>query len=92
MWQKAIKQLMINIRTRNSHEIEEARLSLKQAQNEISQYEETLLENRKLSEKELFSFRISESVRRLCAYARDFGEVLLNLKMYDEMIVSNRSE
>jgi len=92
MWQKAIKQLMINIRTRNSHEIEEARLSLKQAQNEISQYEETLLENRKLSEKELFSFRISESVRRLCAYARDFGEVLLNLKMYDEMIVSSRSK
>ena len=92
MWQKAIKQLMINIRTRNSHEIEEARLSLKQAQNEISQFEETLLENRKLSAEELFFFRISESVRRLCAYARDFGEVLLNLKMYDEMVVSNLSD
>lgn len=91
MWQKAIKQLMINIRTRDSHEIEEARLSLKQAQNEISQFEETLLANRKLSEEELFFFRISESVRRLCAYARDFGEVLLNLKMYDEMIVDNIS-
>ena len=92
MWQKAIKQLMINIRTRDSHEIEEARLSLKQAQNEISQYEETLLEDRKLSAEELFFFRISESVRRLCAYARDFGEVLLNLKMYDEMVVSNLSD
>jgi phosphate uptake regulator len=91
MWQKAIKQLMINIRTRDSHEIEESRMSLKQAQNEISDYEETLLENRKLSVDELFFFRISESVRRLCAYARDFGEVLLNLKMYDEMVISNRS-
>jgi hypothetical protein len=91
MWQKAIKQLMINIRTRDSHEIEESRMSLKQAQNEISEYEETLLENRKLSVEELFFFRISESVRRLCAYARDFGEVLLNLKMYDEMVISNRS-
>ena len=92
LWQKAIKQLMINIRTRNSYEIEEARLSLKKAQNEISQYEEKLLENRKLSEDELFFFRISESVRRLCAYARDFGEVLLNLKMYDEMVISNPSD
>jgi len=91
MWQKAIKQLMINIRTRDSHEIEEARLSLKLAQNEISKFEETLLANRKLSEEELFFFRISESVRRLCAYARDFGEVLLNLKMYDEMRVDNVS-
>jgi len=91
MWQKAIKQLMINIRKRDSYEIEESRMSLKQAQNEISEYEETLLENRKLSGEELFFFRISESVRRLCAYARDFGEVLLNLKMYDEMIVGSTS-
>lgn len=86
-WQKAIKQLMINIRTRDSYEIEEARLSLKSAQNEITQYEESLLEGGKLSEEQILLFRISESVRRLCAYARDFGEVLLNLKMYDEMIV-----
>ena len=91
MWQKAIKQLMINIRKRDSYEIEESRMSLKQAQNEISEYEVTLLENRKLSGEELFFFRISESVRRLCAYARDFGEVLLNLKMYDEMIVGSTS-
>jgi phosphate uptake regulator len=91
-WQKAIKQLMINIRTRDSHEIEEARLSLKLAQNEITQYEETLLEGGKLSEEQILLFRISESVRRLCAYARDFGEVLLNLKMYDEMIVDKVSK
>jgi len=87
-WQNAIKQLMINIRTRDSHEIEEARLSLKSAQNEITQYEEKLLEGGKLSEEQILLFRVSESVRRLCAYARDFGEVLLNLKMYDEMIVN----
>jgi hypothetical protein len=28
---------------------------------------------------------ISESVRRLCAYSRDFGEVLLNMKIATEM-------
>ena len=38
----------------------------------------------------LLLFRLSESVRRLCAYARDFGEILLNLKLYDEMIAKKR--
>ena len=90
-WQKAIKQLMINIRTRDSYEIEEARITLKSAQNEITIYEENLLEGSKLSKEQISLFRISESVRRLCAYARDFGEVLLNLKMYDEMIVDQNN-
>ena len=89
-WQKAIKQLMINIRTRDSYEIEEARITLKSAQNEITIYEEKLLEGSKLSKQKISLFRISESVRRLCAYARDFGEVLLNLKMYDEMIIDKK--
>ena len=77
---------MINIRTRNSFEIEESRQSLKQSQIQISEYEEKLIEGRKMSKSDLLLFRLSESVRRLCAYARDFGEILLNLKLYDEMI------
>lgn len=87
VWQRAIKQLMITIRTRDSNEIEEARSSLKQAQTAIMNFEEQLVEGRKLSKKDLFQFRMSESIRRLCAYARDFGEILLNIKMYDEMII-----
>ena len=85
-WQEAIKKLMINIRTRNSFEIEESRQSLKQSQIQISEYEEELIEGRRMSKSDLLLFRLSESVRRLCAYARDFGEILLNLKLYDEMI------
>jgi len=85
-WQEAIKKLMINIRTRNSFEIEESRQSLKQSQIQISEYEEELIEGRRMSKTDLLLFRLSESVRRLCAYARDFGEILLNLKLYDEMI------
>ena len=85
-WQKAIKNLMINIRTRNSFEIEESRQLLKQAQLEIVQYEDELIEGRKMTKDDILLFRLSESVRRLCAYARDFGEILLNLKLHDEMI------
>ena len=85
-WQKAIKNLMINIRTRNSFEIEESRQLLKKAQLEIVQYEDELIEGRKMTRDDILLFRLSESVRRLCAYARDFGEILLNLKLHDEMI------
>tara|TARA_B110001452_G_C15211559_1_gene420218 strand:+ start:202 stop:1248 length:1047 start_codon:yes stop_codon:yes gene_type:complete len=87
LWQKAIKQLMINMRTRDSHEIEESRSLLKLAQIDILSFEDKLIQDGKLSKGDLLQFRFSESVRRLCAYSRDFGEVLLNLKLYDEMIV-----
>ena len=92
VWQRAIKQLMINIRTRDSTEIEEARGNLKQAQIEIMNFEGQLVEGRKLSKSDLFQFRMSESIRRLCAYARDFGEILLNIKMYDEMVIDKSND
>lgn len=85
-WQDSIKKLMINIRTRNSFEIEESRQELKEAQIQISSYEEKLIEGRKMTKHDFLLFKISESVRRLCAYARDFGEILLNLKSHDDMI------
>ena len=48
--------------------------------------EDELIEGRKMTKDDVLLFRLSESVRRLCAYARDFGEILLNLKLHDEMI------
>ena len=90
IWQEAIKQLMINTRTRDSYEIEAARQNLKMAQKQLAQHEEELMNRKRTAKNLLFDFRLSESVRRLCAYSRDFGEVLLNIKMYDEMTLSNR--
>ena len=83
-WQQSIKQLMINIRTKDSHEIEVARHQLKDSQNEIIALEEQLMGNRNNANSELYLFRLLESIRRICAYARDFGEVLLNIKLHDE--------
>ena len=88
-WQDTLKRLMINIRTRNSNEIEECRQALKTSQQDILNFEDDLIGNRKLSKQDLLLFRMAESIRRMCAYARDFGEILLNLKLYDEMIVRN---
>ena len=90
MWQDAMKKLMINIRTRNSFEIEESRQKLKKAQLQITAYEDKLFQGRKMTKSDMLLFRLSESVRRLCAYARDFGEILLNLKLHDEMISRKR--
>jgi hypothetical protein len=90
IWQESIKQLMINTRTRDSYEIEAARQNLKMAQRQLAQHEEELMNRKRTVDNLLFDFRLSESVRRLCAYSRDFGEVLLNIKMYDEMTLSNR--
>ena len=84
-WQSALKELMINIRTRDSARIEHARKKLKEAQQIMQNHEQDLLANRRQSEWMAFDLSLSESVRRLCAYSRDFGEILLNMKVFTEI-------
>jgi len=85
IWLESIKSLMINLRTRDSHEIEAARNSLKDAQLDLERHEEGLWTGKGKATPLLFEDRISESARRLCAYARDFGEILLNMIAYDSI-------
>ncbi len=92
VWQEAIRALMINIRTKDAEEIEKARDSLKDAQNVLKEHERSLWSGRKDAPKLLFEDHISESVRRLCAYARDFGETLLNMLAHDLMVTERRDE
>jgi phosphate uptake regulator len=84
-WMAALKELMINIRTRDSTRIEEARHVLKATQTALLMYEKTQLLNLADGTDVAHALGISESVRRLCAYSRDFGEVLLNMKIAAEM-------
>jgi len=79
IWQIALKTLMLNIREENLKEIHEARMSLKNAQMELQQYEDSLWQIRASTATVLFDYRVSEIIRRLCAYARDIGETLLNI-------------
>ena len=83
---------MINIRTKDVQEIEDARDSLKDAQNILKMHERSLWSGRKEAPKLLFEDHISESVRRLCAYARDFGETLLNMLAHDMMVTERKEE
>ena len=85
VWMDALKSLMINLRTHDSYEIEEARDSLKAAQLSLKEHEEGLWSGRRKASRLLFEDRISESIRRICAYSRDFGENLLNMIAYDSI-------
>lgn len=84
-WQLALKELMINIRTRDSSRIEAARGDLKQCQQILKTHEKDLLDNHRHNEWMAFDLSLSESVRRLCAYARDFGEILLNMLIFSKI-------
>lgn len=84
-WQAALKELMINIRTSDSVRIEDARKTLKQAQKILLKHEQDLLSNRHQNLLMAFDLSFSESVRRLCAYSRDFGEILLNMMVFEEL-------
>ena len=92
VWQEAIRTLMINIRTSDAEEIEAARNSLKAAQNVLKEHERSLWSGRKEANKLLFEDHISESIRRLCAYARDFGETLLNMLAHEMMVTERRQD
>jgi phosphate uptake regulator len=83
-WQASLKELMINIRTRDSVRIEVARHELKDLQIELAAYEQAVVDRTKPNQWAAQSMRMSESVRRLCAYSRDFGESLLNMKISAE--------
>ena len=84
-WHSSLKELMINIRTRDSFRIEEARRTLKNIQHVLVLHEQDLLANHRQNEWMAFDLSLSESVRRLCAYSRDFGEILLNMKVFGEI-------
>ncbi len=87
IWQNALKQMMIDIRTQDSHTIEEARTALKKAQKHLQKHEEDMMASKARMATMLFEFRLSESIRRLCAYSLDIGETLLNMRAYDQMYV-----
>ena len=84
-WNDSLKELMINIRTNDSFRIEEARKTLKEIQHVLVLHEQDLLANHRQNEWMAFDLSLSESVCRLCAYSRDFGEILLNMKVFSEI-------
>ncbi|DAC27825.1 MAG TPA: hypothetical protein HA330_00485, partial [Candidatus Thalassarchaeaceae archaeon] len=77
-WLKLFKALNSNIKRPNLKEIHEAKDELRKNMVILSQFEESLWERSEASDA-LFLHRCSESIRRLCAYASDMAEILLNI-------------
>ena len=86
IWQDAIRSLMVNMRTKDAREIETARNALKSAQLALKEHEQGLWSGKREARGLLLEDHISESIRRMCAYARDFGETLLNMIAHEDTI------
>tara|TARA_B100000287_G_scaffold192125_1_gene181298 strand:+ start:221 stop:1267 length:1047 start_codon:yes stop_codon:yes gene_type:complete len=77
-WLSSFRALNSNIKRPNLKEIHEAKDELRKNMTILSEYEESLWESSETSDA-LFLHRCSESIRRLCAYAIDMAEILLNI-------------
>ena len=62
-----------------------AKVSLGNIIKDIEADEDELWTGRRPTERLYAEFQISESVRRLCAYAVNFAELLLNMLMHERL-------
>ena len=85
LWSNHLKTIVHNMYTRDVELIHSAKLALAQLGNDVEEAESELWTGRGSVERLLSEFRISESVRRLCAYSVNFAEILLNMLMYQRL-------
>jgi phosphate uptake regulator len=79
IWQSSIKKLNANLRIRNVKEIHEAKSDVTLAVLQLKEYEAILWDSEIDSIDALFLDKLSESLRRLLAYAQDMAEILINI-------------
>ena len=86
IWQMSIKLLISNLRKRKISEIHSAKSQLISAQQDLLQYEEELRSSDIDLQDALFMDRVSESLRRICAYSINMGEILMNIQTHRDSI------
>ena len=84
-WAKELKTIVHNMYTRDITLIHSAKLELARIRDDVESAESDLWTGRGSAERLLCEFRISESIRRLCAYSVNFAEALLNMLMHDRL-------
>ena len=84
-WSQELKTLVHNMYTKDVSIIHQAKTSLVQLIEDIEASESDLWTGRKSAERLFCEFRISESIRRLCAYGINFAEALLNMLMNERL-------
>tara|TARA_A200000159_G_scaffold136040_1_gene135449 strand:- start:333 stop:1358 length:1026 start_codon:yes stop_codon:yes gene_type:complete len=84
-WSQQLKTIVHNMYTKDVNIIHNAKLELVDLMHRIEQEEDDLWTGRGSAERLLCEFRISESIRRLCAYSVNFAEILLNMLMHNQL-------
>ena len=79
IWQNSIKSLIANLRRHDVKQIHDAKEALTSAGLRLQEFEASLWEGVKETQEALFLDKLSESLRRLCAYSVDMAEILLNI-------------
>ena len=74
------------MRNRNFSEIHDAKSQLISAQEDLLQYEEVLRASEIHISDALFLDRVSESLRRICAYSINMAEILMNIQTHRDSI------
>ena len=80
-WLMALKQLNSNIKKPNLSEVHEAKLQLRRNMKILSDFEDEMWVESNTADA-IYINRCSESIRRLCAYASDMAEIVLNIHVH----------
>lgn len=85
MFSSGLKELIHNMYTKDISVIHGAKVSLVNIIKDIEANEDELWTGRRSAERLYAEFQISESVRRMCAYAVNFAELLLNMLIHEQL-------
>ena len=79
LWHKSMKLLISNLRKYKINEVHEAKSKLSDAIKILEAYESNLWDQKVGRINALYRDKISESLRRICAYSIDMSEILINM-------------
>jgi phosphate uptake regulator len=85
IWSNNLKTIVHNMNTHDIELIHSAKIALTQLGNDLEDAEADVWTGSASAERLLSEFRISESVRRLCAYSVNLAEILINMLMYKKL-------
>tara|TARA_X000001036_G_scaffold369508_1_gene355615 strand:+ start:3958 stop:5001 length:1044 start_codon:yes stop_codon:yes gene_type:complete len=89
MWQSSMKLLISNLRKNKVAEVHDAKKHLNSAIWAMEDYESNLWDDKVGRVNALYRYRLSESLRRICAYASDMAEILINIHNHRSSVEVN---
>ena len=84
-----MKLLVSNLRRNKISEVHDAKKQLNSAISSLEDYETKLWDDKVGRINALYRYRLSESLRRICAYTSDMAEILINIHNHRSSIEVN---